>query len=144
MLLSMHENSLLEEHAAANDFFEIQSLLQEKADYQARLDLIPCDGTPEVRESRNGRYLYRKELTMAIFDGNKLSEEELKEVQGGYLLDRGPTMLMRWYVIDNEGNRVDLFHDKWDAEQRCRELGLSTDLITSEQWDRLQKTGKIQ
>ena len=41
-----------------NEFSEIQSLLQEKADYQARLSLIPYDGTPEVKENASGKYLY--------------------------------------------------------------------------------------
>ena len=36
----------------------IQSLLQEKAEYQARLNLIPYDGTPEVKENKSGKYLY--------------------------------------------------------------------------------------
>lgn len=41
-----------------NEFTEIQSLLQEKADYQARINLIPYDGTPEVKENASGKYLY--------------------------------------------------------------------------------------
>lgn len=36
----------------------IQRLLHEKADYQARLNLIPYDGTPEVKENKSGKYLY--------------------------------------------------------------------------------------
>ena len=36
----------------------IQSLLQDKADYQARLNLIPYDGSPEVKENGSGKYLY--------------------------------------------------------------------------------------
>lgn len=39
-------------------FTIIQSLLQEKADYQARLNLIPYDGSPEVKENKSGKYLY--------------------------------------------------------------------------------------
>lgn len=41
-----------------NAFDTIQQLLQEKADYQARLNLIPYDGTPEIKENNSGRYLY--------------------------------------------------------------------------------------
>ena len=80
---------------------------------------------------------------MAIFDGNKMSKEELKEVAGGYIVDAGAMWKMRWYVVDDKGNRVDLFHDRWDAENRCRELGLSTEQISYEQWERLKKTGSI-
>lgn len=51
-----------------NEFTEIQSLLQEKADYQARINLIPYDGTPEVKENASGKYLYiRKRI------GNRVS-----------------------------------------------------------------------
>lgn len=39
-------------------FAIIQRLLQEKADYQARLNLIPYDGSPEVKENKSGKYLY--------------------------------------------------------------------------------------
>ncbi len=41
-----------------NEFNEIQKLLQDKADYQARINLIPYDGTPEIKENASGKYLY--------------------------------------------------------------------------------------
>ena len=41
-----------------NTFSTIQELLQQKADYQARLNLLPYDGTPEIKENKGGRYLY--------------------------------------------------------------------------------------
>ncbi len=41
-----------------NTFFEIQELLHQKADFQARLNLLPYDGTPEVKEQSSGKYLY--------------------------------------------------------------------------------------
>ena len=41
-----------------NNFYEIQSLLQEKADIQARIKLIPYDGSPEIKEKSSGKYLY--------------------------------------------------------------------------------------
>lgn len=41
-----------------NQFTEIQSLLQEKADYQARINIIPYDGTPEIKKNTSGKYLY--------------------------------------------------------------------------------------
>lgn len=41
-----------------DNFFEIQELLQQKADYQARLNLMPYDGTPEVKEQSGKKYLY--------------------------------------------------------------------------------------
>lgn len=41
-----------------SNFNIIQELLRERADYQARLNLIPYDGSPEVKENRSGKYLY--------------------------------------------------------------------------------------
>ena len=41
-----------------NNFDQIQELLQEKADYQARLNLLPYDGTPEIKTINDGKYLY--------------------------------------------------------------------------------------
>lgn len=40
------------------DISKIQSLLQQKADCQARINLIPYDGTPEVKERDGKKYLY--------------------------------------------------------------------------------------
>ncbi len=42
----------------ANNLETIQLLLQDKADFQARLNLMPYDGSPEVKENNSGRYLY--------------------------------------------------------------------------------------
>ena len=41
-----------------NQFYEIQELLRKKSDITARLNLIPYEGTPEVKESSSGKYLY--------------------------------------------------------------------------------------
>ena len=41
-----------------SDFEVIQSLIQEKAEAEARLRLIPYDGSPEVKENKSGKYLY--------------------------------------------------------------------------------------
>ena len=40
------------------EFNEIQRLLQNKAEFQARINLIPYDGSPEIKENSSGRYLY--------------------------------------------------------------------------------------
>lgn len=37
---------------------EIQELLKRRADLNARLNLMPYDGTPEIKEKGNGKYLY--------------------------------------------------------------------------------------
>lgn len=42
----------------AAQFNEIQELLRKKADLNARLNLMAYDGTPEVKQSGEGKYLY--------------------------------------------------------------------------------------
>ena len=41
-----------------NTYSQIQELLHQKADLQARLNLIPYDGNPEVKEAGGQKYLY--------------------------------------------------------------------------------------
>lgn len=41
-----------------NQFSEIRELLSQKADLNARLALLPYDGTPEIKELKDGKYLY--------------------------------------------------------------------------------------
>lgn len=42
----------------STDFSKIQELLQQRADCQARLNLMPYDGNPEVKEVNGSKYLY--------------------------------------------------------------------------------------
>ena len=41
-----------------NTYSNVQELLRQKADYQARLNLIPYDGTPEIKTRDGQKYLY--------------------------------------------------------------------------------------
>lgn len=41
-----------------NGSTSIQELLKERADLYARLNLLPYDGTPEIKENESGKYLY--------------------------------------------------------------------------------------
>lgn len=41
-----------------NNYPQIQELLHAKADYQARLNLLPYDGNPEIKEQNGNKYLY--------------------------------------------------------------------------------------
>ena len=41
-----------------NTYSRIQELLHQKADFQARLNLIPYDGSPEVKDREGQKYLY--------------------------------------------------------------------------------------
>ena len=42
----------------SNNYPQIQELLHQKADYQARLNLLPYDGNPEIKENDGKKYLY--------------------------------------------------------------------------------------
>lgn len=42
----------------AAKYNEIQELLRSRADFNARLNLMPYDGTPEIKERGNEKYLY--------------------------------------------------------------------------------------
>lgn len=46
-----------------DNFSEIQELLQQRADCQARLNLMPYDGSPEIKEQSGGKYLYIRKRT---------------------------------------------------------------------------------
>lgn len=51
----------------SNNYERIQALLQQKADYQARLNLLPYDGTPEIKERNGKKYLYiRKRIASRL------------------------------------------------------------------------------
>ena len=41
-----------------NTYSKIQELLHQKADYHARLNLLPYDGTPEIKDRDGQKYLY--------------------------------------------------------------------------------------
>jgi hypothetical protein len=41
-----------------NNISQIQELLSKKAELQARLNLLPYDGTPEIKEISGKKYLY--------------------------------------------------------------------------------------
>ncbi len=41
-----------------HEYLETQELLQQRADLQARLKLLPYDGTPEIKEHGGAKYLY--------------------------------------------------------------------------------------
>lgn len=47
-----------------NTYSKIQELLHQKADFQARLNLLPYDGTPEVKD-RDLERKSKKETTLA-------------------------------------------------------------------------------
>ena len=46
--------------AMGANYSEIQDLLQQRADIQARMNLMPYDGNPEIKVSNDARYLYMR------------------------------------------------------------------------------------
>ena len=51
----------------SNNFIEIQSLLRSKAELQARFNLIPYEGTIEIKEISNKKYIYiRKRIANKV------------------------------------------------------------------------------
>ena len=48
------------EDAFMSIFDEIQAALRERADLNARLSLIPYEGTPEIKKVNGQRYLYTR------------------------------------------------------------------------------------
>ena len=56
-----------EDTPVGNNYPEIRELLQQKADYQARLNLLPYDGSPEIKEQGGKQYLYiRKRIASRL------------------------------------------------------------------------------
>ena len=41
-----------------NEYSRIQELLHQRADYYARLNLLPYDGSPEIKEQGDSKYIY--------------------------------------------------------------------------------------
>ena len=41
-----------------NNFEKIQELLRQKTELQSKLNLLPYDGSPEIKENKSGKYLY--------------------------------------------------------------------------------------
>lgn len=48
------------EDAMTNTYPQIQELLHQRADFQARLNLIPYEGSPEIKERDGRKYLYMR------------------------------------------------------------------------------------
>ena len=41
-----------------NNYLQIQDLLHQRADFQTRLNLLPYDGSPEIKEQSGNKYIY--------------------------------------------------------------------------------------
>ena len=60
-----------------NNYPEIQELLEQRADWYARLKLLAYDGTPEIKKNQSGRLLIDKVIDKAL--NLRLSKGDLNE-----------------------------------------------------------------
>ena len=98
-----------------NEYREIQELLQRRADLHARLKLLPYDGSPEIKERGDGRYLYiRKRIA------GKLTSKYV-DVYSDELYDA----LLR-YAKEGRELRKELRR----AEKRLAQLGYATEELS--------------
>lgn len=98
-----------------NEYREIQELLQRRADLHARLKLLPYDGSPEIKERGDGKYLYiRKRIA------GKLTSKYV-DVYSDELHDA----LLR-YAKEGRELRKELRR----AEKRLAQLGYATEELS--------------
>ena len=100
-----------------NEYREIQELLQQRADLHARLKLLPYDGSPEVKNRGEGKYLYiRKRVA------GKLTSKYV-ELYSDELYDA----LLR-YAKEGRELRKELRR----AEKRLAQLGYATEELSEQ------------
>ena len=67
MIEPISKSSLFGGYLFMNIFEQTQKLLVQKADLQARYNLLPYDGTPEVKEKNNHKlFILEKELMVGL------------------------------------------------------------------------------
>ncbi len=93
-----------------NTFAAIQELLQRKADFQARLNLLPYDGTPEIKEMKDGRYVYIR---------RRVASRLTSEYVGVYTDD------LYQLLLRNAREAKELRKQMRRAEKKLAELGYS-------------------
>ena len=98
-------------------FDDRQEYLRQRADAQARLALIPYDGTPEIKENDSGRYLYVK----------RREAGKLQSVYVGVYSDQLYTMLLQY----NRDSRA-LKKQIREIEKKLAELGYTGSSLSVE------------
>lgn len=95
-----------------NQFTELQELLNKRADLQARLNLLPYYGTPEVKERGAGKFLYIR----------KREAGRLTSTYVGAYSDELYNILLR-----NSAEARAIRKDLRQIEKKLAEIGYSTD-----------------
>ena len=76
---------------------KINELLRQKADLSARLNLLPYEGTPEIKENKSGKYLYVRRREMgklkSIYVGTFSDDGQLLGNDRGTI---GATAELQW------------------------------------------------
>lgn len=98
-----------------NSFTEMQELLRSKADLQARLNLMPYDGTPEIKERGNEKYLYVRK---------RVSGKLTSKYVGGYT-DELYNLLLR-----NAKEAREIRKELRRIEKQLHELGYTEDELS--------------
>lgn len=105
--------------ATAMDFEEIRGLLRDKADCNARLQLIPYEGTPEVKTCGSGKYLYMR----------KRIAGKLTSTYVGVYSEESHQLLLRNAAAARSVRRQLRRIDKRLAECGYREAGLAPEVM---------------
>ena len=61
-----------------NDLNKIQNIIKLRAEYIAKLNLLPYDGSPEIKENKSGKYIYIRKRVLGKLTSkyvDKYSEE---------------------------------------------------------------------
>ena len=98
-----------------HEYMEIQELLQQRADLQARLKLLPYDGTPEIKEKNGSKYLYVRKRVAGKLTGTYV----------GVFSDELYAALLRYSREARE-----LKKGVRTVEKRLAELGYATEEIS--------------
>ena len=98
---------------------DIRVLIQEKAELEARLSLIPYDGSPEIKENKSGKYLYVRKRV-----GGKLTSKYV-DVYSDELYQ----LLLRNTREARELKKAIRMIDKRLAEAGYEKTDLSADII---------------
>ena len=101
----------------ANEFELQRELLSKRADLQARLNLLPYDGTPEIKENGEGKYLYIR----------KREAGRLTSTYVGAYTDELYNLLLR-----NASEAKAIRKEMRQIDRKLAELGYSADELSAQ------------
>ncbi len=105
------------QYSIAPHYNEIQELLRTRADLNARLNLMPYDGTPEIKERDGGKYLYVRKRVAG----------KLTSTYVGLYTDELYNLLLR-----NSREAREIRRELRKVEKQLAEVGYSEDELPAE------------